>query len=61
MEQAEASTFIPVMERGSEANSELYCPVKVWAALGTFQLNAGAEVSQKESCSFSFFFFYFVL
>lgn len=43
-----------VMERGSEANSELHCPVKVWAGLGAFRLNAGAEVSQKENCSFFF-------
>lgn len=41
-----------VMERGSEANSKLHCPVKVWAGLGAFRLNAGAEVSQKENCSF---------
>lgn len=43
-----------VMERGSEANSKLHCPVKVWAGLGAFRLNAGAEVSQKENCSFFF-------
>lgn len=54
-EQAEASAFVPVMEQGSEANSKLYCPVKVWAGLGAFQLNAGAEMSQKETCSFFFF------
>lgn len=41
-----------VMERGREANSKLHCPVKVWAGLGAFRLNAGAEVSQKENCSF---------
>lgn len=52
--------FVPVMERRSEANSQLYCPVKVWAGLGIFQLNAGAEVSQKENCSF-FFFSWFVI
>lgn len=59
--EVEASAFVPVIEQGSKANSELYCPVKVWAGLGAFRLNAGAEVSQKENCSFFFFFFSFVI
>lgn len=43
------------MEWGSKANSELDCPVKVWAGLGAFRLNAGAEVSQKENHTFFLF------
>lgn len=54
-EQVEASAFIPIMEQDSNANSKLDCAVKVWAGLGTFWLNAGAEVSQKENHSFCLF------
>lgn len=32
-----------LLQAWSKANSELYCPVKVWAGLGTFRLNAGLK------------------